>query len=98
VRVNDRGPHPKSRLIDLSYSAAKDLGLVSSGTATVSIKVIFLGKVPDNQYFNQKEEHVTLLEFPIFKPDFLEKKHQYMNVVKQADGSMKIEYSDSRPK
>ena len=43
VRVNDRGPHTKSRLLDLSYSAAKDLGLVSSGVAEVGIKVVSLG-------------------------------------------------------
>ena len=33
VRVNDRGPFVKSRIIDLSYSAAKQLGVVGPGTA-----------------------------------------------------------------
>jgi rare lipoprotein A (peptidoglycan hydrolase) len=102
VRVNDRGPHSKSRLIDLSLAAAKDLGLVSSGTANVSIKVISLGNSADNQAFEseilEEEEKSAAPIYPTFKPDFLEKKHQYMLVVKQADGSMKVEYSDVRPK
>jgi rare lipoprotein A len=56
VRVNDRGPHTKSRLLDLSYSAAKDLGLVSSGVAEVSIKVVSLGSgivIKDEEIKNQ---------------------------------------------
>ena len=105
VRVNDRGPHAKTRLIDLSYSAAKDLGLISSGTADVTLKVISLGKLTDNQDVEgeieieeDKTETLTASIFPTFKSDFLEKKHQYMNVVKQADGSSKIVYSDTRQK
>lgn len=37
VRINDRGPHAKSRIIDVSGAAAKKLGLLDSGTATVRI-------------------------------------------------------------
>lgn len=40
VRVNDRGPFVKSRIIDLSYSAAKELGVVGPGTAPVRIKAL----------------------------------------------------------
>lgn len=39
VRVNDRGPFSGSRVIDLSKRAAKDLGYLDSGTATVSLYV-----------------------------------------------------------
>ena len=42
VRVNDRGPFVHGRIIDLSYSAAKELGMVGPGTARV--EVIALGK------------------------------------------------------
>lgn len=38
VRVNDRGPFVKSRIIDLSYAAAKELDIVASGTAPVRIE------------------------------------------------------------
>lgn len=40
VRVNDRGPYVKSRIVDLSRAAASVLGIVSRGTARVSIQVI----------------------------------------------------------
>jgi rare lipoprotein A len=40
VRVNDRGPYTKSRVIDLSKSAAKEIGMVASGVAKVMVKVI----------------------------------------------------------
>lgn len=42
VRVNDRGPFIHGRIIDLSYTAAKALGMVRPGTAKV--EVIALGK------------------------------------------------------
>ena len=40
VRVNDRGPFVRGRIIDLSYSAAKEIGLVGPGTAKVRIKAM----------------------------------------------------------
>ncbi len=38
VRVNDRGPFHKGRIIDLSYVAAKKLGITKSGTAPVEVE------------------------------------------------------------
>lgn len=40
VKVNDRGPFRSNRLIDLSYVAAKKLGMLKHGTAWVSIRAI----------------------------------------------------------
>lgn len=40
VRVNDRGPHKKNRIIDVSYAAAKKIGLVANGTAMVRVEVV----------------------------------------------------------
>jgi len=40
VRVNDRGPFVKGRIIDLSYSAAKELDVVGPGTAQVRIEAL----------------------------------------------------------
>jgi len=40
VRVNDRGPFVKNRVIDLSYSAAKTLGVDIKGTAPVWIEAL----------------------------------------------------------
>ena len=40
VVINDRGPHVKSRVIDVSGAAAKELGLLDSGTASVELEVM----------------------------------------------------------
>lgn len=40
VRINDRGPWAKGRIIDLSYAAAKAIGLTRSGTARVSLTLL----------------------------------------------------------
>jgi len=42
VRVNDRGPFVKERLIDLSYAAAKALGYARNGTAHVRVQSLQL--------------------------------------------------------
>lgn len=40
VKVNDRGPFVSNRIIDLSYGAAKKLGMVSMGLAPVMVKAL----------------------------------------------------------
>ena len=39
VRVNDRGPYVAGRILDLSYGAAKELGMVGTGVAKVWVEV-----------------------------------------------------------
>lgn len=50
VRINDRGPFVRGRIIDLSYAAARLLGIVGPGTSRVKIEVVS---------FNPKEEKPT---------------------------------------
>jgi rare lipoprotein A len=40
VKVNDRGPFSKGRILDLSYAAAEKLDMLDSGTAKVRITVL----------------------------------------------------------
>ena len=40
VKVNDRGPFAENRIIDLSYAAAKKIGMVKKGTALVRVSSI----------------------------------------------------------
>ncbi len=40
VRINDRGPFIKGRVIDLSRRAAKELGIIKRGLAKVRVEVI----------------------------------------------------------
>jgi len=40
VRINDRGPFVRNRIIDLSYAAAREIGLIKSGTAPVLLTAL----------------------------------------------------------
>ncbi|MDD2228216.1 MAG: septal ring lytic transglycosylase RlpA family protein [Candidatus Cloacimonetes bacterium] len=40
VRVNDRGPFTRGRDIDLSYAAAKEIGMLRAGVAPVEVQII----------------------------------------------------------
>lgn len=40
VRINDRGPFVKGRIIDLSYAAAREIGLIDPGLAEVKIDAL----------------------------------------------------------
>ena len=44
VRINDRGPYVGDRLIDLSYAAAKQIGLVESGGGEIDMTVATVGR------------------------------------------------------
>ncbi|MDO9153307.1 MAG: septal ring lytic transglycosylase RlpA family protein [Paludibacter sp.] len=46
VKVTDRGPHIRNRIIDLSYRAAKELDIIRAGIAKVL--VIKIDVLPDN--------------------------------------------------
>ena len=46
VRINDRGPYARDRIIDLSRRSAELLGFRDNGTATVRVK--YLGRAPLN--------------------------------------------------
>jgi rare lipoprotein A len=40
VRINNRGPYCKGRILDLSKAAAQQLQMISSGTAKVELVVL----------------------------------------------------------
>ncbi|MBN2059957.1 MAG: septal ring lytic transglycosylase RlpA family protein [Deltaproteobacteria bacterium] len=58
VKINDRGPFIKGRIIDLSYSAAKELDLVGPGI--IDVKVTALGKEIGRTLSNDR--NATLIE------------------------------------
>ena len=43
LRINDRGPYIKGRILDCSYGAAKKLDFINQGTTNVKIEVIEWG-------------------------------------------------------
>lgn len=66
VRINDRGPFVRGRIIDLSYTGAKRLGLVGPGTARV--KVTALGKA--TAYSETTKDPVSFKAVDYWKGDF----------------------------
>lgn len=60
LRINDRGPFVADRIIDVSYQAAKVLGLVRAGVAPVQLQVVRLGESgPVLQQQNTTHQKVT---------------------------------------
>lgn len=48
VRINDRGPFARGRVIDLSRAAAKKIGMIGPGTARVSLVILSRGDSESN--------------------------------------------------
>jgi rare lipoprotein A len=40
VRINDRGPFKRGRIIDLSYAAARKIGMVREGSTRVRVEIV----------------------------------------------------------
>ena len=47
VYVNDRGPYVDGRVIDMSYGAARALGMIERGT--VPVRIVILGTEPPDE-------------------------------------------------
>jgi len=52
VKINDRGPFIRGRIIDLSYNSAKSIDLVRTGVAKVKVEVISSPSTRNDNYFN----------------------------------------------
>jgi len=57
VRINDRGPYARDRIIDLSRRSAELLGFRNHGTATVRVK--YLGRAPLNGDDSYERRHLA---------------------------------------
>lgn len=45
VRINDRGPFVRGRIIDLSHAAAQEIGIIGPGVGPVQLKIVSSGVV-----------------------------------------------------
>lgn len=57
VRVIDRGPFGKNRIVDLSYGAAKTLGMIKAGVIDVVIEVVELGESVTKHVSHKHSKH-----------------------------------------
>lgn len=69
VKVNDRGPFHDNRIIDLSYSAAKKLGVTATGTGAVEVVAI------NPETFQQKQPYQPKINRPSALPAYPAKSH-----------------------
>lgn len=77
VKVNDRGPFHKGRIIDLSYSAAKKLGITATGTAKVKVVAIDPKVYQQNHPYQPKIKRTAAL---VTKSERLAKSKLYLQV------------------
>lgn len=52
VKITDRGPFVGGRIIDMSYAAAKSIGMVEEGTIRVKVEVITTPSTRGSNYFD----------------------------------------------
>lgn len=65
VRINDRGPSTKGRIIDLSKAAAIEINMLAAGTARVEIEVIEADEKKEPE--QNKPETLNLFEVEVEK-------------------------------
>ena len=70
VKVNDRGPFHQGRIIDLSYSAAKKLGITATGTGVVEVVALDPNTYKKTQAYQPKFKRASALETYPLKPNF----------------------------
>ena len=79
VRINDRGPFYHTRDIDLSFAAARKLGMAKKGIERIKTEVIKAAKKPKTKYVHRKEK-VQVASFYDKKLAYsFKKKHQLKN-------------------
>lgn len=59
VRINDRGPYAKNRIIDLSKKAAQKINMIKQGTANVEL-LLLKGKIDESRITNLKVPTYTV--------------------------------------
>ena len=80
VRVTDRGPYVKGRIIDLSVRAARELGIIAQGIAPVIVERYNPSIIPfkPEDIIDVPELELSTNEGPITKPIWVELKEQHM--------------------
>lgn len=69
VRVNDRGPFVKGRIVDLSFSAGKKLGLDRTGIAPVTLEVVDYDPIITARLDKEAKPVKTAAVKPVPKPE-----------------------------
>lgn len=79
VTINDRGPYAGKRALDLSYAAAKELGLVAMGTAPVTFDLVSPEKNTDFEKVIPLEYSPGVLEVAKSEEEVIEAEEESVN-------------------
>ncbi len=66
VRINDRGPYAKGRIIDLSYGAANAIDMVQSGIAPVLLEIVSMPDRPESAYNRVEDAEIANIQLGLF--------------------------------
>ena len=88
VRVTDRGPHSRGRIIDLSHAAANQIGIINQGVAMVKVERYYDSNIPyrpDNKEMPEIDFEVTEYTLPssgvLHFPSHGKQHKQYVKIV-----------------
>ncbi len=97
VRINDRGPFHGDRIIDLSYVAAKKLGIYAHGTAHVQVEALNHSAQPsDNREKSLSQAQAQFSNHPIYLQvgafSSRDNAHKLLSRVKELGHPAKLKY------
>ncbi len=65
VKVIDRGPFGRGRIIDISWAAAKEIGMINQGVASVKVELV------DNPVpFKPEDKKLPIIDFEMAEADY----------------------------
>lgn len=96
VRVIDRGPHSRGRIIDLSHAAASKIGIISQGVATVKVERYHDSNIPyrpDEREMPEIDFEVTEYTLPangiLHLPTYGKQYRQYVKITDDEEKEQK---------
>ena len=105
VRVTDRGPHSRGRIIDLSHAAADRIGIINQGVATMKVERYHDSNIPyrlDEKEFPEIDFEVTEYTLPengvLHFPKKGKQYKQYLKIVDDDDDNDSTKIASSSKK
>lgn len=97
VRINDRGPFAKNRIIDLSYKAAKKIGIDKTGTARVKLFILNNSNYSKKKYNKNSNKKYNKNNYYVLVASFSSKKNaiRFKKKLKRYDFDPRIIKSNS---
>jgi len=90
LKVNDRGPFVSGRVLDLSYGAASQLGIIGPGTARVRIEVVRLAGSATPAAYTVQVGAFVLQENAVRLKDRLAARYQPIKIQRFETGSQPL--------